>query len=284
MAQNKGSNRNGSEKPASNNKTAYNRTSPDKKNAGKGTAGKSPNGKGRDPGKTKSGLIFVASLILIGVLVITLAIVFLKGSDSSGLKDLPNYTEIKGDYTAEGLKYEKQPHLGDPNAKVKVIEFADFKCPACKKWDETYMTQLQKDFIDTGKIELFFTNYAFIDRDSIMAASAGEAIAAQSNEKFWEFKSKLYEHQGDETKIWATPGFLLDFVKKNLEGIDYERFEKDLKEHTYMLPVKEDFKTAGYYGVNGTPQFMVNGELLPSASYEELAAAIEAELAKAGGQ
>ncbi|MBW4839811.1 MAG: DsbA family protein [Paenibacillaceae bacterium] len=284
MAHIKGNNHRGNGKPAPSNKTAYNRTTQGKKNAGKGNAGKSVAGKGKDRGTAKSGLIFVISLILIGALVITLAIVFLKDSGSTSLKDLPNYTEIKGNYAAEGLKYEKQPHLGDPSAKVKVIEFADFKCPACKKWEEIYMSQLQKDYIDTGKMELFFTNYAFIDRDSIMAASAGEAIAAQSNEKFWEFKSKLYANQGEETKIWATPDFLLNFVKKNLEGIDYDRFEKDLKEHTYMLPVKEDFKTAGYYGVNGTPQFMVNGELLPSSSYEELAAAIEAELAKVGGK
>ncbi|WP_068783041.1 DsbA family protein [Paenibacillus phocaensis] len=284
MVQNKGNKRNGSGKSTLNNKTAYNRTTKSKKNAGRGTAGKAAGGKRADRGFARSNLVFVISLILIGILVITLAFVFLRDSDSAELRALPNYTEIKGDYTAEGLKYEKQPHLGDPSAKVKVIEFADFKCPACKNWEETYMPQLQKDFIDTGKIELFFTNYAFIDRDSIMAASAGEAIAAQSNEKFWEFKSKLYAHQGDETKIWATPEFLLDFVKKNIDGIDYDRFASDLKSHAYMLPVKEDFKTAGYYGVNGTPQFMVNGELLPSSSYEDLAAAIEAQLAGAGGQ
>ncbi|MNO36585.1 Disulfide bond formation protein D precursor [compost metagenome] len=235
-------------------------------------------------GKASSKSLYVITVIVFGLIVLIGVITYVKSAKSAELKDLPNYTEIKGDYTAEGLKYEKQPHLGEPSAKVKVIEFADFKCPACKKWEETYMPQLQKDFIDTGKIELFFTNFAFIDRDSIMAASAGEAVAAQSNEKFWEFKSKLYAHQGDETKIWATPEFLLDFVKKNINGIDYDRFASDLKSHAYMLPVKEDFKTAGYYGVNGTPQFMVNGELLPSSSYEELAAAIEAQLAEVGGQ
>lgn len=280
MAHNKGSNRSGGGKPAPAHKTGSNRTTPDHKKVGKGKADQNASRPGSARDNKKSGMMFVSSLIFIGALVITLAVVFLKDSDSSELKDLPNYTEIKGKYTAEGLKYEKQPHLGDPNAKVKVVEFADFKCPACKKWEEAYMDQLQQEYIDTGKIELFFINYAFIDRDSIMAASAGEAIAAQNNEKFWEFKRKLFAHQGDETKIWATPGFLLDFVQKNIEGIDYERFAKDLKEHTYMLSVKEDFKTGGYYGVNGTPQFMVNGKLLPSASYEELAAAIEAELAE----
>jgi protein-disulfide isomerase len=55
--------------------------------------------------------------------------------------------------------------------------------------------------------ELSFINYAFIDRDSIMAASAGEVIAAQNNDKCREFMSKFYEHQGDETQIWATSKF-----------------------------------------------------------------------------
>ncbi|MFD1903481.1 thioredoxin domain-containing protein [Paenibacillus rhizoplanae] len=99
---------------------------------------------------------------------------------------MPNYTEIKGKYNAEGLKYEKkQPRMGNANAKVKIIEFADFKCPACKKkWKEANWDSLKKEFLDTGKAEIYFINYAFIDRDSILAASAGEAIAKQNNEKF----------------------------------------------------------------------------------------------------
>ncbi|MNW65520.1 DSBA-like thioredoxin domain protein [compost metagenome] len=92
---------------------------------------------------------------------------------------------------------------------------------------------------------------------------------------------KLYENQGDESKIWATRKFILNFVKKNLEGIDYAKFEQDLKNQTYMYDVKEDFKIAGSYGVNGTPKFMVDGVLLPDSSYDGLTAAIEAGLAEA---
>ncbi|MCK8487234.1 DsbA family protein [Paenibacillus sp. MBLB2552] len=249
---------------------------PNKKNS----KTKRPSGK-KATGKAQAGSAkFVITLIAAGIVVLAAAVLLWKNGDSaaSGLNGLPNYTEIRGDYDAEGLKYEKQPHLGRRDAPVKVIEFADFKCPACQKWEETYMERFQREYLDTGKAELYFMNFAFIDRDSIMAAGAGEAIYAQSNEKFWEFKRKLYEHQGDETQIWATPAFLLDFVKGNMQGIDFERFQKDLTEHAYLLPVKEDFKTAGNYGVNGTPQFMVNGKLLSGSTYEELAAAIDAQL------
>ena len=203
------------------------------------------------------------------------------GSDTSALDNLPNYTEVEGKIVVDGLKYEKQPHLGSATATVKVIEFADFKCPSCKKWTEKYMDQFIKDYVDTGKVEFFFMNFAFLDRDSYLAASAGEAIYKQSNEKFWDYVHKLYANQGDESEIWATEKFILKFVKKNIDGIDYAQFEKDLKNQTYMYDVKEDFKIAGSFGVNGTPQFMVNGVLLKDSSYESLSAAIDQQLGSA---
>ncbi|SET32072.1 thioredoxin domain-containing protein [Paenibacillus sp. NFR01] len=218
----------------------------------------------------------IAVVVLLGLLLYVWT--GANSKDDAALENLPNYTDVKGTIVVDGLKYEKQPHLGDAGAKVKVIEFADFKCPVCKKWTATYMDTFIKDYVDTGKAEYYFMNFAFIDRDSYLAASAGEAIYHQSNEKFWEYVHKLYDHQGDESKIWATQKFILNFVKKNIEGIDYTQFEQDLTNHTYMYDVKEDFKIAGAYGVNGTPKFMVNGVLLKDSSYEGLTAAIDAQL------
>ncbi|MEK4983646.1 DsbA family protein [Bacillus sp. FSL K6-6540] len=196
----------------------------------------------------------------------------------SELEGIPNYTEIKGNIVIDRFKYEKQPSLGSSEAKVKVVEFADFKCPACKNWTATYFDQFKKDYIDTGKVQLYFMNYAFIDRDSILAASAGEAIYHQSNDKFWDYYKKLYQNQGKESEIWATPKFLLNFVKNEIDGIDYEQFRKDLTEHTYMLDVKEDYKTAGYYGINGTPQFVIDDQVVRISSYEELTRLIDQKI------
>ncbi|WP_379151927.1 DsbA family protein [Paenibacillus sp. sgz5001063] len=224
-------------------------------------------------------LLGIVVILLIGVLVF----VTTRGEsgETAELDKLPNYTDVKGTIVVDGLKYEKQPHLGSEKATVKVIEFADFKCPACKKWTAAYLDTFIKEYVDTGKVQFFFMNFAFLDRDSYLAASAGEAIYKQSNEMFWEYVHKLYANQGDESKIWATQKFILGFVKKNIEGLNYSEFEQDLKNQTYMYDVKEDFKIAGSYGVNGTPKFMVNGELLPDSSYEGLTAAIDSALSSA---
>lgn len=160
--------------------------------------------------QTKKSFGFAVSVIVISVLVLIVSVAFLTRSKAAGgLEGLPNYMEIRGDFDANGLKYEKQPHLGSSTAKAKVIEFADFKCPACKKWKETYFERFKQEFIDTGKAELFFTNFAFIDRDSIMAASAGEAVFAQDNNKFWDFMSKLYDQQGMRRRFGLHPSLCL---------------------------------------------------------------------------
>lgn len=223
--------------------------------------------------------------IFLGGLVILLALlVGINRYQQNALNEgLINLTEVRGDIDiSKGILYDKQPRLGSDTAKVKVVEVADFKCPVCASWSANEMKQFKQDYVDTGKVQLYFMNFSFIDRDSHLAASAGEAIFHQSNEKFWEFQEKLFAKQDDETKIWATQKFLLKFVKDNIDGIDYELFKKDLKEQTYMLDVKEDFKIAGSLGVNGTPQFFVDDvHLKPGSTYEELTQAVDAALAKA---
>lgn len=237
------------------------------------------NGKSRNP-NTLAMILGILVVILAGVLLYTWT--HGKDTEAAELDKLPNYTDVKGMIKVDGIKYDKQPHLGTSKAPVKVVEFADFKCPACKDWTKTYMQRFLREYVDTGKVDYYFMNFAFIDRDSYLAASAGEAIYHQSNEKFWEYAVKLYENQGDESQIWATQSFILKFVKQNIDGIDYAQFQQDLKNETYMLDVKEDFKTAGSLGVNGTPKFMVNGILLQDSEYKTLTAAIDKELEQAG--
>ncbi|KJD43978.1 DsbA family protein [Paenibacillus terrae] len=217
-------------------------------------------------------------LAIVFVVIITGIFVYQLDQKAKVLNELPNYTDDKQKIVVDGFKYENQPHLGDSNAKVKVIEFGDFKCPACKKWTLENFQKFKLEFIDTGKVEFFFMNYAFIDRDSYLAGAAGESIYHQNNEKFWEFYELLYKNQGKETEIWATPTFLTQFVKDNIKDINQKQFELDVKNHTYLHSVKEDYKIGGFYGVNGTPTFIVNGKILRSSSYEDIKASILKEL------
>lgn len=69
----------------------------------------------------------------------------------------------------------------------------------------------------------------------------------------------------------------MNFVKKNIEGINLDQFKKDLNNYTYLLDVKEDFKISAANGVYGTPTFIVNGVAV-SGDYEPLKAVITQQL------
>lgn len=60
-------------------------------------------------------------------------------------------------------------------------------------------------------------------------------------------------------KIWATEEFILNFVKEEIDGVDFKLFKKELQKNKYLLDVKKDFKISAANGVFGTPTFLVNG-------------------------
>lgn len=216
-------------------------------------------------------ILVVGSIVLLG---------FINNRQDSELKKLPALMDAKGtlDIAVGDFKLEKQPMLGDKNAPVKVIEFSDYKCPACKSWNEKNFASFKKEFIDTGMVQFYMINFPFLGPDSIEAVAA-ESIYQQDPDKFWEFKEKLFANQGIESKVWATEKFLLKFVKENIGGINQQQFEKDLKAHTYLLDVKEDFKISAANGIYSTPSFIVNGTQVGS-NYEELRTLINNSITK----
>lgn len=221
-------------------------------------------------------------------IIITVVVIFLIGlstllaktsAQKGGIEKLPALMDAKGkiELTVGDFKLEKQPFLGETKAPIKVIEFIDFKCPSCAKWESDNYPRFKHEFIDSGKVQFFVISFPFLGPDSIEAALAAESIYKQNPEKFWEFKYELYQNQGSEGDIWATESYLLKFVKKNIGGIDFDLLKKNLHEHTYLLDVKEDFKIAAANGVYGTPTFIVNG-IKVGGDYNELKTVITQQL------
>jgi protein-disulfide isomerase len=163
------------------------------------------------------------------------------------------------------FQYEKQPTLGSKDAPVKLVEFADFKCPACMQFDKTILPELKKDYIDTGVVQLSFINYPIIspETDSRTAAIAGEAVFNQNPEEFWKFYEAVYAHQGDERKLWATPEYLVQIAKDSKVEVDYDKLLKDITDKTFGQEVRDDESIARKIGVHGTPTLYINGQPVP---------------------
>lgn len=177
------------------------------------------------------------------------------------------------------FQYANQPVIGKEKATIQIVEFGDFKCPTCKAFHDNVYPQLKKEYIDTGKVKMYFKNLAFIGPDSITAALAGEAIYKQNQEAFWKYYDLMYQRQQEEHKVWATESFLVDLVKKELPEIDAKQFAADLKSKKYQREVDQDAKEAEKYGITSVPDVYINGKQVANAtSYQEVKQAIEKEL------
>lgn len=185
----------------------------------------------------------------------------------------------KKDKGNEMFAYSTQQSLGKEDAPVKVVEFGDFKCPACRTWDTTVLPRLKEEYINKGKVQFYFINFPFIGKDSNLGAAAGEAIYKQDPESFWTFYDEIYQIQKKDTEEWITEELLLNTVKENFLKVNIEQFKKDLHSKETQDKVRKDSDRAQKLKVQGAPSIYVNGNL-SNPDYDSMKKAIDKELKK----
>lgn len=184
---------------------------------------------------------------------------------------------------AEEFQYEKQPMLGSKDAPIKIVEFADFKCPSCKAFDQEILPLLKKDFIDQGIVQFYFINYPIVspNADSRTAAIVGEAVYNQNPEAFWEFYEEVYSNQQQESLTWATSDFLVQLAKEANLPLDFNKLKEDIDQEAFAEHVNEDMAIGNRVRVNGTPTVFMNGKELSvqdTFNYDALKDLINQEL------
>ncbi|MFB6204439.1 MAG: thioredoxin domain-containing protein [Candidatus Nanohaloarchaea archaeon] len=178
-----------------------------------------------------------------------------------------------GDYSLEG-----QPMLGNESAPVTVVEFADYRCPYCKMFEERVFPKLKENYIETGKVKFYFVNFAFLGPGSTQAAIASECVYNQDRQEFWEFHAYVYEHQGPEAQRWVTKDLLMSFARNATEGLDYRQLEQCISSQKTLDEVRKDKRMGINRGVSSTPSVFVNGQLVKKWRYSNLKEVIEKEL------
>lgn len=194
-------------------------------------------------------------IILVGV--IGFALIFWKfitGGQTSDQTQEQTTTVSVGE--AGNIK-ESDPIAGKVDSKVVLIEYGDFQCPACGAFLPV-VNQLKKEFGD---------RVAFVHRDFPLRSahkhaqiSAQAAYAAKLQGKFWEMHDKLYETQAS----WSTardPRSDFEKYARDL-NLDVEKFKTDMNSSEAKSFVDESYNESIRIGLNYTPSFILNGELI----------------------
>ena len=152
--------------------------------------------------------------------------------------------------------------IGDPEAPVTLVEYADLQCPYCAEWAVRTMPALVEDYVRTGQLRIVFHGLAFLGPDSNKAVRA--AIAASADDRLWNMVDGFYRSQGSENSGWVTDD-LIDQIaaQAGLEG-------GELRDRGDESWVDEELSRANAAAqsarVQGTPSF----ELGPTGGKLEL--------------
>ncbi|MEF2965284.1 thioredoxin domain-containing protein [Paenibacillus sp. M1] len=214
---------------------------------------------------------------LVGIAAVLIVILLVARFASEGSKEAlyPDLAKVDAGEVPQGFDEAHQPYLGNPDAPVTIVEFADYKCPACKRWKDEVLTELKREYLDTGKAVYYYVDFPFLSPDSTLAALAGESLFQQNQDYFWTYFDLMMQNQGHKEEEWANRDFIVQLVKEKIPEADLKQFEQDLDGRTYIANVKKDFMIAENHGVDGTPTVFVNGQAVEDISFEGIRNFIE---------
>jgi protein-disulfide isomerase len=173
--------------------------------------------------------------------------------------------------------------LGKSDAPVTMVEFTDYQCPFCGRFEATTFPEIKKNFIDTGKMRLIVRDMPLEGLHPYAMKAAQAVHCAGDQGKFWEMKDLLFKNQN---KLDADS---LNGYATNDLALNADAFKKCMADGKHLKEIGAEARYAQSLGITGTPTFIVGkiagesveGRLIVGAlPYENFAAVINDALQK----
>jgi protein-disulfide isomerase len=186
-------------------------------------------------------IYFLAIPIIIGIIIgLGLTTNLEKSSDDSSILNKENL--IQG-----------STMLGNPNAKITIVEFGDYQCTFCYKFHDETMKKINQEYIKTANVNFIYKDFPLNGEQSILASEA--SYCAQKQNKFWEYHDTLYNNWGGENTGWITENVLQGFARD--VGLNLDEFSQCLENSEYRQKVLDNEQFAREIGINATPSFLI---------------------------
>ncbi len=166
--------------------------------------------------------------------------------------------------------------LGNADAPVKVFEYSSYTCPHCSAFHVESFGKFKADYIDTGKVHFTYREVYF-DRIGLWASMIARC---GGKDKFFGINDLIHKGQRD----WlgdGDPVKIADGLRKvgRVAGLSADAIDACLEDETSAQSLVTWFqKNSDEHGIESTPAFIVNGELVSGNNYPKLMTAIDAKL------
>lgn len=168
------------------------------------------------------------------------------------------------------LETTESPQLGQAEAAVTVVEFADFQCPYCASQYPSL-----KSFLESQpEVRLVFRHYPLPQHHNAVPAALA-AQAAKNQGKFWEMADLLFTRQNDWAELASTTEIFEGYAQEL--GLNLEKFRQDRDGSDTLNQIYADKAAGNQLQVNATPTFFINGQLAKNIGndlFEEITKAL----------
>lgn len=149
--------------------------------------------------------------------------------------------------------------LGNPKARLPVIEYADLQCTYCAQFARETLPTIIRKYVRTGRVRLVFRGVAFLGPDSGKALRW--VLAAGRQDRLWNALELLYLGQGAENSGWVTEA-RLTAVARSVPGLDLTRLRQDRAGKTVTAQLDAAAQAARQAHIPGTPFFQAGSSLM----------------------
>jgi protein-disulfide isomerase len=147
------------------------------------------------------------------------------------------------------IETKDSPVLGDPEAPITLVEFTDYQCPFCRKFYTNTLSEIKKQYIDTGKVRLVLRDLPLGFHAKARPAAKATHCAREQG-KYWEMHDALFEGGG---KLNSE-----DFTRYAEKiGVEDFSFQECMASDRHKEAIDRDIADAGKASINGTPGFVL---------------------------
>ena len=218
---------------------------------------------------TNARVAVIFSAAFVAIIAVVVAITFL-------LREPPVAPEANPETSLPSTLRDDTHVLNEGSTDVVLVEFLDFECEACGAF-YPYVEELRAEY---GERVTFAFRYFPLPGhgNSVNAAVAVEAASRQG--LLEPMYARMFETQAQWGERGADSQAPLFRQYADELGLDMAQYDADVADPEVASRVQSDFDDGIALGVQSTPTFFLNDRVVTLTSFDDLRAAIEAELAE----
>lgn len=149
--------------------------------------------------------------------------------------------------------------LGSADAPVEIMEFADYQCPACEKFEMVEFPYVVERLINTGRVRYVYRDFPLDQPHKWARLAAHAAACANDQGKFWEVHGGIYATQAEWSFSSRAGSQFRDIARK--QGLDLGSYDECMSSLRYAGRLQASLEEGLRLGVNSTPSFVIGGQL-----------------------